>query len=50
LEAHVDEAVLFVLRAPLMKFADADFFHLLKTLDCAGTELVSHTLPPMIEP
>ncbi len=50
LKTHVDEEVLFVFRAPLMKFADADLFHLLNTLDCAGTELVSHTLPPMMEP
>ncbi len=50
LKTHVDEEVLFVFRAPSMKFANADFFHLLKTLDWAGTELVSHTLPPMMEP
>lgn len=48
-KAHVDEHVLLVLHAPLLKFADADFSHLLNTLDCDGTELVSQTLPPMIE-
>ena len=50
LEAHVEQEVLFIFRAPLVIVADADLFHLLNTLDCDGTEFVSHTLPPMMEP
>ena len=50
LEAHVDQDVLFVFRTPLVIVADADLFHLLKTLDCGGTEFVNQTLPPMMEP
>lgn len=50
LEAHVHEEVLLVLGAPLLELASADLFHLLNTFDCGGTELVSHTLPPMMEP